>query len=130
MTVTYPDFRIETSPLVPPGQIILFDPATVTLPPLDWGLPEPPLRDHPPTSGLFAAEVAQARGDAFAHLDGLLDGMCDTYGIDREVWRAPRREVTAAAIRRRDTRSYLMEARLALTIPRAQTFAVVTGACS
>lgn len=91
-------------------------------------LREPLWEPRPPTWGaqqLGLADVAtREREKALDHLAGLLDGLCDDVGLDREVWRAPRRAETAAAAYRRGVARYVAEERLALTIPNPRSFVV------
>lgn len=80
---------------------------------------------EPPRWPLAPVYVAE-RDRAHRFLEGLLDGLCEDYGIDAEVWRAPRRQLTHDAMLRRNRLIYALEERLGLTVVRPNDFMLVS----
>ena len=67
------------------------------------------------------------RSKALGFLEDQLDGLCDHYSIDRQVWRGPRLEATRRLAFEARRFTYEAEARVAMSIVRPTEFVTFTG---
>ena len=121
-------FQVVESPYMPANTFMIGGPVGGTrlweagvddlrlLEPL-WEPPRWPLDD------VYVTE----RERAHRFLEGLLDGLCTDLGITHEVWRAPRRDLTRAAMWRSNVYAVAVEQRVAMSIRNPRDFAIVTA---